>query len=197
VSTSSDRDKAKTSRRIAEELAAELERGRYLELEMARMRNSLAAMKEIWWNRRLEAAQVPEDRRCGTSLIEDFEKGTSVTSEDWLLAERLAKSTGKTMETCLWAVERVNQLNTPSYLGGEMIEKRSEVVNVKKQIKNQSKQAAEMAQFVANYRMTGADPALDAAIFKMRLGVLGQRIGQQAGKPVESALGLLTAGRLT
>jgi hypothetical protein len=194
MSSSGDRRSSKTSRRLAEELAAELARERRLEFEMARMRNSLAALKERWWSQRLEAAQVPEDRRCGTPLIEGFKKGTAVTSEDWALAERLAKSTGKTMEACLWAIERVNRLATPSYLGGELIEKRRESVK-KKQVKKQSKQAAEMAEFVANYKMTGADPALDAAVFKMRLGVLGQRIGQQTGKPVGSALGLLTAGR--
>jgi hypothetical protein len=114
----------------------------------------------------------------------------NLSSADWALAERLAKRTGKTLERCLWAVDRVNQLNTPSYMGGELIQKQRI-----EEVKKQAKQAAKMAQFVANYKMTGADPALDAAVFKMRLGVLGQRIGQQTGKPVSSALGLLTAGR--
>jgi hypothetical protein len=186
MSTSSDRHKAKTSRRLAEELAAVERRNQLIEFEMTRMRNALAAMKEIWWNRRLEAARVPEDRRCGTRLNEDFEKGTTtmLKPKDLKRAKRLAQSTGKPIEVCLKALGEVNRLrlSTPSYLGGDMLRKAAGL----------SAKEREAVDFAVNHRMDGKDREADLAVFKALYGAATNRPPSQ--RIVSSTLDLLTGG---
>jgi hypothetical protein len=191
MSTPDDRRSSKTSRRITEELAAVERRNQLLEFQMTRMRNSLAAMKEIWWSRRLEAAQVPEDRRCGTRLNEDFEKGTTpmLKPKDLKRARRMAKSTGQPIEVCLKALGEVDRLNTtrrlPSYMGGDVLRKAGGL----------SAKEQEAVNFALTHKMDGKDRETDLAVFKALYGAsisTNRRPGQRI---VGSTLDLLSGGR--
>jgi hypothetical protein len=73
-------------------------------------------------------------------------------------------------------------------------EKGATTVTLKKRLKKQAQQREELAQFIVNHRMTGADNAVDQAVFKALYGVR-QPVGQRPWQPVQSALGLLTGRR--
>jgi hypothetical protein len=185
MSSSDDRRSSKTSRRIVEELAAVERRNQLIEFEMARMRNALAAMKEIWWSRPLEAARVPEDRRCGTRLNEDFEKGTTMLKpKDLKRAKRLAKETGKPVELCLKALGEVNRLrlSTPSYLGGDMLRKAAGL----------SAKEQTAVDFALTHKMTGEDRETDLAVFKLLYSVSASTNRLPSQRIVSSTLDLLT-----
>jgi hypothetical protein len=147
---------------------------------------ALSEAKYNFWVRTFEHLHpVPGQRRDSAMTDIVITKGASkLTKDDWKLAKRMAKEKGMSLEKALWAIEQVNDLNTPSYQGGSLLEKGGELLQ--KKVTN----AKRAARFVLEHKMTGAQPDVDAAIFKA-LYSARQPLGRRPGEPVTSALGLL------
>jgi hypothetical protein len=172
------------NRRIAEVMA-----------ECARLRGGSGALTEAkyrFWARALEHLRPIPGQRPDTALADVVitKKGKSVLqlklmAGDVEAAERLSKTTGLPLGECLEVYSRLNILNTPSYMGGDLIEKGGAMTPKQRQ--------KQLKEFVDNYQMTGSDTSLDKAVFVYRYRQLGQQVVQRPDRPVSSALGLLTA----
>jgi hypothetical protein len=155
----------------------------------------LEAAKQKFWARGTEAFIVLPGQASDTALtnVVITKRGDVIKLKleagDVEAAERLAKKTGKSYAECLKIYSDLNIRNTPSYMGGELIEKGASVTP-----KERRKQEKKTAEFIANYRMTGTGDAVEKAVFSAIYG-LRQPIGQRPGQPVRSALELLTGRR--
>ena len=83
---------------------------------------------EFWAN----TSQVPDrvpvkpGQQCGTRLGKRSKAMFKLEADDVEAARRLSKLTGYTFEECLKAYSDVNEMNTPSYEGGTLIQKKGE-----------------------------------------------------------------------
>jgi len=107
----------------------------------------LERAKVEFWARGIEALIPLPGQRPDSAIIPDIviTKGASVIklkleAGDVEAAERLAKETGKSFDECLKIYSDLNIMNTPSYMGGELIQKGAKVT-LKKKLKKQAERA--------------------------------------------------------
>jgi hypothetical protein len=89
----------------------------------------LRRLKDAFWSttrEALECVPIKRGQACGTKLGKRSNAMLKLEKGDVEAADRLAKLSGLTFEECLKIYSDLNVMNTPSYLGGELIEKGSD-----------------------------------------------------------------------
>jgi len=195
MSSRSDRKKAGRAwhpARTAEMLGL-IERFREYERAMASYPDpygDLARIKDEFWSAArgaLDCVPIALGQACGTRLGKKGKAVLKLEAGDVEAAERMSKLTGYSFEECLKAYSDVNEMNTLSYEGGTLIQKKGNAMTPKE--RRELEKAA--VQYALQHKMTGASPNVDLAVWSL-LYKAQRPIGQISTAPVNSSLGLIT-----